>query len=61
MSALTVSELEAILAHEYAHFSRQDTYYSRFIHRVTLSIQQADSSCLPSVPGLAIRAIPGNS
>jgi Zn-dependent protease with chaperone function len=41
MSALTVSELKAILAHEYAHFSHQDTYYSRFIHQVTLSIQQA--------------------
>jgi|GEM_PF-1160728 len=41
MSALTISELKAILAHEYAHFSHQDTYYSRFIHQVTLSIQQA--------------------
>ena len=41
MSALTISELKAILAHEYAHFSHQDTFYSRFIHQVTLSIQQA--------------------
>jgi Zn-dependent protease with chaperone function len=38
---LTVGELQAILAHEYAHFSHQDTFYSRFIYQVTLSIQQA--------------------
>lgn len=38
---LTVGELKAILAHEYAHFSHQDTFYSRFIYQVTLSIQEA--------------------
>jgi Zn-dependent protease with chaperone function len=38
---LTVGELQAILAHEYAHFSHQDTFYSRFIYQVTLSIQEA--------------------
>jgi Zn-dependent protease with chaperone function len=38
---LTIPELESILAHEYAHFSHQDTHYSRFIHRVDLSIHTA--------------------
>lgn len=38
---LTVGELKSILAHEYAHFSHQDTFYSRFIYQVTLSIQEA--------------------
>ncbi len=31
--ALTVSEFKAILAHEFAHFSRRDTFYNRFIAR----------------------------
>ncbi len=38
---LTVSELEAILAHEYAHFSHSDTFYGRFIYQVHISIAQA--------------------
>jgi Zn-dependent protease with chaperone function len=38
---LSVGELKSILAHEYAHFSHQDTFYSRFIYQVTLSIQEA--------------------
>jgi Zn-dependent protease with chaperone function len=38
---LTVGELQAILAHEYAHFSHKDTFYSRFIYQVSLSIQEA--------------------
>jgi Zn-dependent protease with chaperone function len=41
MHFLTVSELQAILAHEYAHFSHRDTLYSRFIYQVTLSLTQA--------------------
>jgi Zn-dependent protease with chaperone function len=41
MRFLTVNELEAILAHEYAHFSHRDTFYSRFIYQVHLSIGQA--------------------
>jgi Zn-dependent protease with chaperone function len=41
MHYLTVSELQAILAHEYAHFSHQDTFYSRFIYQVQLSIETA--------------------
>jgi Zn-dependent protease with chaperone function len=41
MHYLTVDELRAILAHEYAHFSHRDTFYSRFIYQVTLSIEQA--------------------
>jgi Zn-dependent protease with chaperone function len=41
MHFLTVEELKAILAHEYAHFSHSDTFYSRFIYQVTLSIEQA--------------------
>lgn len=36
---LTVGELKAILAHEYAHFSHSDTFYNRFIYQVSLSIQ----------------------
>jgi Zn-dependent protease with chaperone function len=38
---LTVGELQAILAHEYAHFSHKDTFYNRFVYQVTLSIQEA--------------------
>ncbi len=38
---LTVGELKAILAHEYAHFSHSDTFYSRFIYQVHMSIQEA--------------------
>jgi Zn-dependent protease with chaperone function/Flp pilus assembly protein TadD len=38
---LTIGELQAILAHEYAHFSHKDTFYSRFIYQVSLSIQEA--------------------
>jgi Zn-dependent protease with chaperone function len=41
MHFLTMDELKSILAHEYAHFSHSDTFYSRFIHQVTLSIEQA--------------------
>jgi Zn-dependent protease with chaperone function len=41
MYYLTVTELKAILAHEYAHFSNRDTFYIRFIHRVPMSIEAA--------------------
>jgi Zn-dependent protease with chaperone function/Flp pilus assembly protein TadD len=41
MRYLTVGELQAILAHEYGHFSHKDTFYSRFIYQVHLSIEQA--------------------
>jgi len=41
LRTLTIPELKSILAHEYAHFSHQDTHYSRFIHRVDLSIHTA--------------------
>lgn len=41
MHFLTLSELRSILAHEYAHFSHRDTFYSRFIYQVHLSIEQA--------------------
>ncbi len=41
---LTISELKAILAHEYAHFSHHDTAYGRFIHQVTLSTGQSLSN-----------------
>jgi Zn-dependent protease with chaperone function len=41
LRSLTVRELKSILAHEYAHFSHQDTFYSQFIHRVDLSIHTA--------------------
>jgi Zn-dependent protease with chaperone function len=38
---LTVAELKAILAHEYAHFSHADTYWNRFLFQVTLSLRTA--------------------
>ena len=38
---LTADELRSILAHEYAHFSHGDTFTGRFIHQVTLSIEQS--------------------
>jgi Zn-dependent protease with chaperone function/tetratricopeptide (TPR) repeat protein len=38
---LSVGELKAILAHEYAHFSHSDTFYSRFIYQVHMSIEEA--------------------
>jgi Zn-dependent protease with chaperone function/tetratricopeptide (TPR) repeat protein len=41
MRSLTVDELKSVLAHEYAHFSHQDTFFSRFIHSVDLSIDTA--------------------
>lgn len=41
MHYLTVTELQSILAHEYAHFSHSDTFYSRFIYQVQLSIGEA--------------------
>jgi Zn-dependent protease with chaperone function len=41
MHFLTRSELQAILAHEYAHFSHRDTFYNRFIYQVQLSIGEA--------------------
>ncbi len=41
MHYLTLAELKSILAHEYAHFSHRDTFYSRFIYQVALSIGEA--------------------
>jgi Zn-dependent protease with chaperone function len=41
MPSLSVDELKSILAHEYAHFSHSDTFYSRFIQQVSLSIATA--------------------
>ena len=38
---LTIDELKAILAHEYAHFSHNDTLYNRFLAQVSLSIREA--------------------
>lgn len=37
LSSLTLDELSSILAHEYAHFSHRDTFFSRFIYRVSHS------------------------
>lgn len=37
---LSVAELRAILAHEYAHFSHGDTFISRFVYQVTLTIRE---------------------
>jgi Zn-dependent protease with chaperone function len=41
MHCLTISELKAILAHEFAHFSHADTYWNRFVFQVTLSLRTA--------------------
>jgi Zn-dependent protease with chaperone function len=41
MHYLTVDELKAILAHEYAHFSHADTFIHRFVYQVSLSISTA--------------------
>src|SRR5262249_48019020 len=38
---LSGSRAEAILAHEYAHFSHADTFWSRFLFQVTLSLRVA--------------------
>lgn len=38
LSSLSLSEFKAVLAHEYGHFSHQDTFYSRFISQVTSSL-----------------------
>ncbi len=41
MPYLTITELKSILAHEYAHFSHQDTMYNRFVAQVSLAIGKA--------------------
>ena len=41
LTHLTNDQLKSVLAHEYAHFSHGDTFYSRFIHQVTMSIEQS--------------------
>ncbi len=41
MHYLSISELKSILAHEYAHFSHADTFWSRFLFQVTLSLRVA--------------------
>ena len=41
IEALTIDEFKSILAHEYAHFSHRDTFYSRFIQQVAISISTA--------------------
>jgi Zn-dependent protease with chaperone function len=41
LHVLTVDELRAILAHEYAHFSHRDTFVNRFISQVQLSLEDA--------------------
>jgi Zn-dependent protease with chaperone function len=41
VQVLTIGELKAILAHEYAHFTHRDTLYSRIVHQVTMSIREA--------------------
>jgi Zn-dependent protease with chaperone function len=38
---LSTGELKSILAHEYAHFSHHDTFYSRFIYQVQRSVEEA--------------------
>ena len=37
LSYLTLDQLRSILAHEYGHFSHKDTFFSRFIYRVSHS------------------------
>ncbi len=37
LNYLTIDQLRSILAHEYGHFSNRDTFFSRFIYRVSNS------------------------
>lgn len=48
MRFLNIGELQSILAHEYAHFSHSDTFYSRFIYQVHISIADALNGMLAS-------------
>jgi Zn-dependent protease with chaperone function len=41
MDCLGMDEFKSILAHEFAHFSHADTYWSRFLFQVTLSLRTA--------------------
>jgi Zn-dependent protease with chaperone function len=41
MNFLSISELKAILAHEFAHYSHADTFWNRFLFQVTLSLRTA--------------------
>lgn len=41
ISQLTISEFNAILAHEFAHFCHRDTFYTRFIYQVTKSLRES--------------------
>jgi heat shock protein HtpX len=41
MNFLSISELKAILAHEFAHHSHADTFWNRFLFQVTLSLRTA--------------------
>lgn len=38
LPVINVDELKSILAHEFAHFSHQDTYYGRFLFQVNQSL-----------------------
>lgn len=40
-SNLTVSEFKSVLAHEFAHFSHQHTFYSRFIFQVSAPLSHS--------------------
>ncbi len=40
-SSLTVSELKSVLAHEFAHFSHQHTFYTRFIFQVSAPLSHS--------------------
>ena len=41
LHALTLNELKAILAHEYAHFTSRETLFRRFVARVLTGLQSA--------------------
>src|SRR5262249_17247688 len=41
LSLLTVPEFKSVLAHEYAHFSHSDPFYSRFIFQVSVALQRS--------------------
>jgi Zn-dependent protease with chaperone function/Flp pilus assembly protein TadD len=41
LSLLTVPEFKSVLAHEYAHFSQSDPFYSRFIFQVSVALHRS--------------------
>ena len=50
LSCLSVNEFRAILAHEFAHFTGQDTLYSAFVCRMMSTMEHAYGHVYESIP-----------